>query len=379
MSCLSYNSAARVSPKKYFVLQFAGVEEFGPCTLDKCGQSIFILVTTAAIPIATSAATPVGPSCQSRSSGSWFQKPALYPRTVPSQKWWSFAGDVTASSRGILAWASPAPLHRLFPEVDVRAPTRFICTFLPVAFMAAPRRRRTVAIVSPGDNVIRPAWSGPRSWTCSTYSWMICDRFPVSDRAVASWRETSSNSGIVWLPFFQLYEHYTHPARHGRKKWRGSWGRCHHGPLCKQAHRPCYACGGQAGNCTLQIVRTSNRGRTPKLQTAVLSTALYCQRHYSESRTGTHEPRVLPRQPAASSPCSTRAPGMVVVFFDKGPWLRGCTGAWELVMHRDWSSVQGESGPLESWREATPVPPSRTRPRTGSTLSPPRPRNGSPA
>ena len=85
ITCLTYNNAARESPQKYFVQQFAGVEELGPCTLDKCGQSMSILVTTAAVPIATSAATPVGPCCQSRSSGSWFQKP-LYPRTAPSSK-----------------------------------------------------------------------------------------------------------------------------------------------------------------------------------------------------------------------------------------------------------------------------------------------------
>ena len=74
---------------------------------------------------------------------------------------------------------------------------------------------------------------------------------------MASWRETSSNSGIVWLPFFQLYEHYTHPARHGRKKMAWELGTVPHGPLCKQALRPCcYARPRQAGNCTPRIVGT---------------------------------------------------------------------------------------------------------------------------
>ena len=101
ITCLTYNYAARVSPKKYFVQQFAGVEELRPCTLDKCGQSIFILATTAAVPIATSAVTPVGPCCQSRPSGSRFQKPAPVSTNRALSEVVVFRKNVTPSSRGI--------------------------------------------------------------------------------------------------------------------------------------------------------------------------------------------------------------------------------------------------------------------------------------
>ena len=88
---------------------------------------------------------------------------------------------------------------------------------------------------------------------------------------------------------------------------------------------------------------------------------------------GTHEPRVLLRQPAASGPCSARGFGDGGGRLRHGPMVGGgAQGTGEVVMHRDRSSVQGESGPLESWREATPVPPSGTRPRTGPRFLTPR-------
>ena len=91
---------------------------------------------------------------------------------------------------------------------------------LPVAFIAAPRRRRMVATVSPGDSVTRPAWSGPRRSTYSRYSLMTCDRFPVSDLAIASWREMTSKSGIVSFPSHGIEANYTGPYRVGQRLWR---------------------------------------------------------------------------------------------------------------------------------------------------------------
>ena len=138
------------------------------------------------------------------------------------------------------------------------APTRFICTFLPVALMAAPRRRRTVAIVSPGDNVIRPAWSGPRRWT-------MLDILPDDLRALPGIGPChcllAGDEFEFWhclAPLLPALRALYSP----RPPWpeRTTWelGPVPHGPLCEQAHRPCcYACGRQAGNCTPQIVQRS--------------------------------------------------------------------------------------------------------------------------
>ena len=143
-------------------------------------------------PGTTSATTPLGASCQSRLSGGWFQEPVLYPQAMPSQKWWDSVCGVAASSGGHSCVGVPLASWQALPRS--RCPCRHA-----IFARSYPSTLRLFTDVDTrwANNVTRPAWFGPRRWTCSPRGerlWPSCRRSVQVTRALCPRRTTKRGS-----------------------------------------------------------------------------------------------------------------------------------------------------------------------------------------